>query len=404
MEKRSAVVLRNTGHGVNDLYWFILPSLLPLILDQFDMKYGAAGGLLTAFLGVIAVFSFILGRLSDRFSRPKMLGLGFLVTSVFLICASLAEGFGLFVFFLLLAGIGVSSYHPTVYAFIDETTTSRRGRKYGMFEFWGSMALFIMFFVHGLLLRKMNWKTIMLVTSLPGLAVGLLYLSHARNLPSLPSVKGETGSIGARSGNASPLRFALFLIAVAVRYFGIIGVVNFTPTYLVREVGLQKSIASFATGIYFLGGLIFTPFTGRLCDRKSPFLVLLAATVAAFPLILLLSATRSLWLFPLSLLLLGGAYYGAGPAMNMITARMGDGMGKGEAFGWFMAVTAVTYSFSPLLFGMNADRVGLRMSMRLFSYPLVLSSAVLLALYLIVRPRPTSSCSPRSFRSHSRRS
>ncbi len=55
------MILRNVGHGVNDIFWYILPSLLPVILDQFGMKYGTAGGLLTAFLGVVAVFSFILG-------------------------------------------------------------------------------------------------------------------------------------------------------------------------------------------------------------------------------------------------------------------------------------------------------------------------------------------------------
>ena len=50
-------VLWRVGHGMNDIYWFMLPSLLPVILAQFDLGYGSAGAMLTAFLGTIAVFS-----------------------------------------------------------------------------------------------------------------------------------------------------------------------------------------------------------------------------------------------------------------------------------------------------------------------------------------------------------
>ena len=77
LRDRSVVILRNVGHGVNDIFWYILPSLLPVILDQFDIKYGTAGGLLTAFLGVVAVFSFILDKISDYSPRHIILAAGF---------------------------------------------------------------------------------------------------------------------------------------------------------------------------------------------------------------------------------------------------------------------------------------------------------------------------------------
>jgi MFS family permease len=401
MTKGNATVLRNVSHGVNDIFWFILPSLLPVILEQFDMKYGTAGGLLAAFLLVIAVFSFALGKLSDRVSRQLILGSGFLVASVFLIFSSFSERYGLFVVFLLLAGIGVGSYHPTIYAHIDETTARRQGREYGMFELWGSTGIFLMFLLHGFLLKQMSWKNVLFITSIPGLVVGFFFLYWLKPLRALQSADAGEASRGvsndAVGGGASTLLFALFLLVVTLRFFGIIAVVSFTPVYLVREIGLQPNIASFATGVYFLGGLVFTPFMGRVCDVKSPFVVLLIATAAAFPLIVLLSLPHPLWLLPLYLMLLGGAYYGAGPAMNMLIARMGGKMGKGEAFGYFMAITAVTYSFSPFVFGSFADRMGLALTMRVFSLPLLLSFVVLCAVVFIAgagKPRGAARLSP----------
>jgi len=38
---------------------------------------------------------------------------------------------------------------------------------------------------------------------------------------------------------------------------------------------------------------------------------------------------------------------------------MSGRIGKGEAFGYFMAVIGVTFSFSPFLFGISSDRTGL---------------------------------------------
>jgi MFS family permease len=382
---RSVVILRNTGHGVNDIYWYVLPSLLPIILEQFDMKYGTAGGLLTLFIGVIAVFSFILGKVSDYVSRHVVMGSGFLLASIFLIGAALMENYNYFLLCILITGIGVGSFHPAVYALIDETTEHRPGNAYGMFEFWGGVAIFFMFLLHGLLLKQLSWRTIILITSIPGLVVGSLFFSNS----------GKFQYTGARPvkiiSNAEDFHgtqlwlFILFLVVVTSRFFSIIAIVNFTPIYLVREIGLPKNIASYTTGIYFLGALIFTPIAGRQCDIRSPFVVLLLSTLIAFPLIILISLPHPIWILPFYLFLLGGAYYGSGPAMTIIIARMGSNLGKGEAFGYFTALIAAAFSFSPLLFGILADRIGLRMSMRIFSFPLLFSVIVLFVLFTITR-------------------
>ena len=161
--KKDIIILRNTGHGVNDIFWFVLPSLLPVILEQFGMKYSTAGGLLTAFIGVIAIFSFILGKLSDHIPRLYILGPGFLVASIFFIISSFMNNIHLFVVCVLFAGIGVSSFHPAIYAFIEDTTKEGRGKVYGMFEFWGAVAILLMFLLHGFLLKQLSWRNILLL-------------------------------------------------------------------------------------------------------------------------------------------------------------------------------------------------------------------------------------------------
>jgi len=412
MKKRGVAVLRNVGHGVNDIYWYILPSLLPQILEQFDLRYKTAGGLLTAYLGVIALFSFILGKLSDYLPRQKVLGAGFLVASLFLILSGLTRGISLFIVCILIAGIGVSSFHPAAYALIDDTTMEKHGNAYGMFEFWGAVAVFFMFVLHGFLLKTINWRSIIVITSVPGVVMGVLYISYTRRfvqnpLPGDLWTKGNTkvsaGDFHSTdhwsaeqrdlhqkpgSSQETPISlFILFLLIVTFRFFGMIAVVNFTPTFLVREIGLQTGAASYATGIYFIGGMIFTPAAGRLCDRWRPFPVLLLTTGVVAPLIILMSVVSQSWLLACCLLLIGACYYGAGPPQNMLIARMSGRIGKGEAFGYFMAVIGVTFSFSPFLFGISADRTGLSESMRIFSIPILLSFFILIVLSMVMKNR-----------------
>lgn len=382
---RGVIILRNTGHGVNDIFWFVLPSLLPVILEQFDMKYGTAGGLLTAFIGVIAIFSFILGKISDHLPRHYILGTGFLVASVFLIGSSFMDNLSLFVVCILFAGIGVSSFHPAIYAFIEDTTKKSRGIVYGMFEFWGAVAILLMFLLHGFLLKQLSWRTILIFTSIPGLIMGSLYFIYSDRFKITTGQRVDVNGGVLGTHNFSILLFVLFLVIIIFRYLGIIAVVHFTPTYLVREIGLPANIASYATGLYFVGGLIFTPIIGKQCDIRSPFLILLVTTGIAFPLIFLISLPHPLWILPLYLILLGGSYYGAGPSVNMIIAQVSSKMGRGEAFGYLTSMMAVAYSFSPLLFGLMADRIGLRLSIRFFSFPLLISTALLFLLFNRVR-------------------
>ena len=84
------------GHGANDLFWFILPLVLPLLLIRYNLSYAQAGGILTVYLFVTAVCSFIMGKLSDRLSPRKILGYGFILASLGLIASGFAPSLPVF--------------------------------------------------------------------------------------------------------------------------------------------------------------------------------------------------------------------------------------------------------------------------------------------------------------------
>ena len=77
---------------------------------------------------------------------------------------------------------------------------------------------------------------------------------------------------------ASMALSTLFIVGVMLRVLGVNAVQSFLPTYLVRSVHLDPGIASFAMGLWFLGGAVGAIVMGRFADRRGAFLSFLIAS------------------------------------------------------------------------------------------------------------------------------
>jgi MFS family permease len=366
--------MSSLGHGTNDMYWFILPILLPLMLDQFKMDYTAAGVLLTAFLFVIALLSFFMGWASDRVSPPIVIGLGFLLASSSLMAAGFIQSFPLFVFFLLLAAAGVSTFHPAIYNLINEAVKIRKGWAFGRFEFWGLTAIFLLVVVAGTLLRVMHWKGVIAIIALPGFVIGVLFLRFRRELL---RDHPEKGSVSQRSAARpdSPTGVVPFILLCAssmLLFLSITAVMNFMPTFFVKEIGLSPALASYTSGFYFFGGMITALLAGLWIDRHSPVWAYLILCALMVPLVLIFSLPLPGWMLPSLLVLLGACAGAFMPSRNMLFAVFGKQMGSGRVFGIVMAISTIVHSISPALFGVIADQWGLRAAIRVFTLPVIL--------------------------------
>jgi MFS family permease len=382
-------VMANMGHGINDMYFFIFPLVLPLMLEQFDLVYTEAGGLLSAFLFVIAGLSLVMGRLSDRFSPPLIIGVGFLMAALCMVGAGFAGSFTLFIVFLLLVGVGVSTYHPSAYGLLHKRIRTGLGRSFGHFEFWGLATLFSLVFVTGTLLRIVNWQNVVLFISAPGFVAGFLFLYHRKRLVGIGS--SDIGPSHApqvsRKSDQRPQPPPRFLISFVLACFSslfvfltFIGVMNFMPTFFVRAVGLSPTLASYTAGFFLLGGMISAPFAGRFLDRRNPFLAYTGSFLLVGPLVFALGLPIPYWLMPVILMLLGACSGAYTPARNMVFVYLGSKWGSGQIFGIVMGIAGITNSMSPLLFGLIADIGGLRASMRFFAIPALLGLAVSLVI------------------------
>jgi MFS family permease len=361
--------------------------VLPLILTEYGFSYTAAGGFVTAFLCAIAAMSFFMGRLADFTSRAVLIVGGFLLASLSLAAAGIVPTFAMFMVFLVFAAIGVSTYHPVIYAVIDESGSSRRGRMYARFEMFGAMGVIALLAFNGLFADRIGWRNIVLVACVPGLVAGILFTLNRRLLdhriahadsPNTTESKTASAKTGAAFGTNGSTRavLVLFFVSIVLRTFTATSIMNFMPTYLSRGVGLNVSLSAFVAGLLFVGAVIVNTFSGALADRYGPDRVLLSMSVIAGAFLLITTYTVSAWMLPISLLILGAAISAALPPQNLMLSALSPKGRKGTIFGTLMGIMTVANSLGPLVLGIIADRVGLTVTFRLAAIPVLLSCAL----------------------------
>ena len=363
--------LSSLGHGVNDLYFFALPMVLPLLLKEYALSYRLAGLVLASYLGIVAIFSYLFGRGSDRFSPWILIGGGFLLASTGFLGAGLSPARAGVLSSLAAAAVGAATFHPVIYSLIARLEPLRPGRAFGSFELYGGLAILAMYLAGGLLLSWMGWRGVLAAVGVPGLAMGILFLrpvpaaARAGGKVRAPAGAGAGPERGARGAGAG---LVFFLVASGLRFLTTTAVTNFLPTYLAMGRQLPPSLAAYVTGLVFAGGAAVV-WWGAVADRGPPLTVLLLASAALAPLVFVFSLRLPFWAILPVLLLFGAFNAGCGPAQNLLLSALGSRAGSGAVFGLLLAVISLIGALSPALFGLLADHLGLETTMRLFALP-----------------------------------
>lgn len=374
--------LRYLSHSANDLFWFILPLVLPLLLIRYSLSYTRAGAILSVYLAVTAICSYVMGKVSDGIPRRLVMGFGFYLAAAGLIAAGFAGSFSWFMIFLIITAVGVSTFHPAMYAHIDETFGDNKARILGKYEASGTAAILIMFLINGALLGSIGTRGVLVLTAMPALVMGTLLL-RARMMDAIPAklnAQGAGDSAAVAVNHAPKALFVLFLFTIILRVASVMAVLNFLPTIFTDHFGLQANRAAWATGLFFAGGILGSFAASRFSRPDRSYRILVLGSLIIAPLIAMLALNVPLPVRFAVIVIFGSFASGLVINQNLILTTLGSRFGKGEAFGMLMAVSTLSQSISPALFGLTVDKWGFPPALLIFSLPVILSAALLTVL------------------------
>ncbi len=374
-EVKSKLKLNALGHFYNDIYFFIIPFLLPLFREEFGINYVQSGLILTIHVALRSIFSLIFGYFGDKYEKRVIMACGFIFSSIFLGGLVWINNIHTIVTFLCLLAIGVSTFHPLATAIVRENSkANQRGRYLSLFSAAGTAGIIVASLLFGFLVQIWGWKMTCLLFSLPGYFLTYGYLK---------SKKDKKYHKAEAEKKTKQSHIHLFFISVGIRSLGIWAVLSFLPFYATDYVGLKPEISAWIVSVFFTGVFLGALISSRITDKNQPLVLILSSTILTT--LLLLGITFIVRPIPIFLIIgilgsLDGIFF---PSLNTWLTFICPVSQQGKIFGIVFFVEGISATIAPTLYGWIADQSNLVWAYRLAAIPLFISFILFLILHFL---------------------
>jgi MFS family permease len=248
------------------------------------------GWLFTAFTLLYAVVGVPFGRLSDRFQRSKLLGVGIAVWSLLTAASGLAWNYGALFAARLGVGIGEATCAPASNSLIGDLYPARqRARALSFFTLGLPLGGFLGIFLSGRIAAAYGWRVPFYVAAVPGIILALFALTISEP----PRGAAEVSPTAGRPYEGSPYRRVLriatmrwIILSGALFNFNMYAIPTFLPAFLSRYHHLHLKEASALAAVVFsamgIPGLLLGGWVADYFGKVAPGGRLLVSCLSVF--------------------------------------------------------------------------------------------------------------------------
>ena len=367
--------LNTLAHSYNDIYFFIIPFLLPLLRKEFGINYIQSGLILTIHVALRSIFSLVFGYFGDKYEKKVIIASGFICSSIFLGSLIWENSINTIVTFLFLLAIGVSTFHPLATAMVRENSEKhQRGHYLSLFSAAGTAGTIVASLLFGFLVQTWGWRMTCLLLSLPGYFLGYAYLKLKKDKKNY-KVKAEKKT---KRGYIN-----LYFISMGIRSLGLWAILSFLPLYATDYLGLKPEISAWITSIVFIGMFVGSIISSRIIDKNHPLVLVSSSTIIATFLVLGITFIAQPIFIVLLIGTLGiveGIFFPSQSTWLTFICLVNH---QSKIFGISLFVEGVSATIAPTLYGWIADKSSLILAYRWAAIPLFISFVLFLVLYFL---------------------
>lgn len=254
-----AVTLLALGFGLVGLDRWIIAPLLPSIMKDLNLTPQDAGTIIGSLGLSWGVFAIIMGGMSDRIGRRKVLIPAILGFSILSGLSGMATGLLSLVSIRVIMGLTEGSFCPTSFAATNDASHPKRlGINQGLQQC--GFALFGLAFapiIATQLLKVVSWHWVFVIVAVPGLILGLLMYIVIRE------PKKETAAPGGhtveRANWGELLKTRNIVLSMAALFCAMTGVFvlsGMLPIYLTAYLKLTSEQMGYVASAVGFGGFV----------------------------------------------------------------------------------------------------------------------------------------------------
>jgi FSR family fosmidomycin resistance protein-like MFS transporter len=292
-------------HLLNDCVQAVLPSIYPLLKQQFALSFTQVGLITLTFQCTASLLQPWIGLITDKRPIPFLLPVGMCVTLSGVALISVASSFGVLLLAAGLIGVGSSTFHPEASRVARMASGGRFGFAQSLFQVGGNFGsalgpLMAAAIVVGRGQRQMAWFTLFILAAIVVLVgVSRWYAGHLKAAPR---------KAASRSGPALPrarVIGALAVLAMLVfsKYIYMASLSSYYTFYLIEKFHVLVGTAQLYLFLFLAAVAAGTFAGGPIGDRIGRKRVIWVSILGAAPFTLALPYVDLFWTGVLSVII-----------------------------------------------------------------------------------------------------
>lgn len=330
------------AHLINDLIQAIIPSIYPILKENYHLSFSQIGLITFAFQFSASIFQPIVGYYTDKHPKPFSQIYGMLFSMAGIVSISFANNFYWIVISVIFIGIGSSIFHPESARISNLASGGKRGLAQSIFQVGGNFGTALGPLLVALIVVPNSQKYILwfLIAATVGLGIlskiAFWYRDHLvlRNHKAQPFI--NLHNLPKRKVQIS---IAILLVVIFSKFFYSASLSSYYQFYIIDKFHLTIQQAQYHMFIYLIAYAIGTILGGPLGDKIGRKYVIWLSVFGATPFALMLPYVNLFWTDVL-MVIIGIIISSAFPAIlvyaqELVPKKLGmvSGLFYGFAFG-----------------------------------------------------------------------
>ncbi|MBD1427488.1 MFS transporter [Sphingobacterium arenae] len=287
------------GHFINDLLQAVIPSIYPMLKENFKLNFTQIGLITLVFQLSASILQPFVGRYTDIKPNPKSLAIGMGFTLVGLVSLSVASSFLFVLLSVCLVGIGSSVFHPEASRVAQLASGGKKGLAQSIFQVGGNAGSAIGPLMAALIIiphgqANIRWFCLIALVGILLLSVvGKWYRGNIEARVSrevLPDVGKGSQVVPADVLSRSKVigSIVILLVLIFSKYIYMASMTSYFTFYLIDKFGLSVQESQFYLFAFLAAVAVGTILGGSLGDRYGRKLIIWISILGAAPFTLLL--------------------------------------------------------------------------------------------------------------------
>ncbi|MDZ4368479.1 MAG: MFS transporter [Afipia sp.] len=330
------------SHLLNDLMQSLIPSVYPILKDNYALDFGQIGMITLAFMFTSSLLQPLIGAYTDKYPKPFSLALGMGFTFAGLILLSVAHHYWVILLAAGLVGTGSAVFHPESSRIARMASGGRVGMAQSVFQVGGNLGTAIGPVLAALIIVPFGQGSIAWFSLVAALAIVVLWQIGRWYQPRIAHRKGAHTSLPEDGPSSTRTMVALTVLMALLfsKTFYTASIGSYYTFFLMQKFGVSTQASQLYLFLFLGASAVGVFFGGPLGDRFGRKYVIWFSIVGALPFTLALPYVDLYWNAVLSIVI-GFIISSATPAIivyaqELMPHRLGmiSGLFYGMAFGF----------------------------------------------------------------------